>query len=427
MSRAFKFAVSAAGVALAFAAGWGIRASEPASPDRSHRAEGSARAPTVEVEAARVRRTDLSLQAEATGYLQAWRRVEVRAEIAGRVIRRAVDEGAQVNAGAPLVELDDRDRVIDLKDAEAAWLKTQAGYAVDFSAGGEEGKAPGSQPAAAASPAAPPAAEAERLRREGLISAQRFEELRRSDESARLLSGSRRSEVRAAQNGLVQAEQQVERCRIALARTRIAAPFAGRVADLNVELGQQITPGESLLTLLEDDRLKVDVDVLEADLVWLRPGAPAEVRVPSLGGLTLRGAIATITPRVKTETGTGRVTIAIANPEHRLVAGLFATVRLETRKLPGRLVVPARAVLIRQGRELVFRVDHGKALWTYVKLGARSGDSVAIAEGLKEGDVVAVGGHFALAHETPVAPILVDGRPPAAPAAEAPWNPSSAH
>jgi HlyD family secretion protein len=425
MSRAFKFVVSAAAVALAFAAGWGIRASEPAAADRPHRAEGGARAPTVEVEAARVRRMDLSLQAEATGYLQAWRRVEVRAEIAGRVIRRAVFEGAPVNAGSLLVELDDRDRVIDLKDAEAAWLKTQAGYAVDFAASGEEGKEPGSQPSAAAS--ATPAADAERLRREGLISAQRFEELRRSDESARLLSGSRRSEVRAAQNGLVQAEQQVERCRIALARTRIAAPFAGRVADLNVELGQQITPGESLLTLLEDDRLKVDVDVLEADLVWLRPGAPAEVHVPSLGDLTLRGAIATITPRVKTETGTGRVTIAIANPEHRLVAGLFATVRLETRKLPGRLVVPARAVLIRQGRELVFRVDHGKALWTYVKLGARSGDSVAIAEGLKEGDVVAVGGHFALAHETPVAPILVDGRPPAAPAAEAPWNPSSAH
>jgi HlyD family secretion protein len=376
------------------------------------------------VEAVHVRRANLSLRAEATGYLQAWRRVDVHAEIAGRVRRRAVEEGAQVQAGTPLVELDDRDRRFDLKDAQAAWLKAQATYAVDFSTGGEEKKAAGPAPAAAASQTD---TDLERLRRDGLVSAQRYEELRRGQESSQLLSGSRRSEVRAAANGLAQAEQQVERCRIALERTLIAAPFPGRVADLNVELGQQISPGDTLLTLLEDDRLKVDVDVLEADLVWLRTGAPAEVRVPSLGELTLPGTIATITPRVKTDTGTGRVTIAIANPEHRLVAGLFATVRLETRKLPGQLVVPARAVLIRQGRELVFRVDHGKALWTYVKLGARSGDLVAIAEGLNEGDVVAVGGHFALAHETPVSPILVDGRTPAKPTVEEPWNPSSAH
>lgn len=426
MSRVVKILLCILEVGLAFAAGWGLRASGQAPPDRSHRREGSAQAPTVEVEAVHARRTDLSLRAEATGYLQAWRRVEIHAELAGRVSRRAVEEGAQVEAGTLLVELDDRDRRFDLKDAQSAWLKAQATYAVDFSTGGEERKKEaGPVPADSASQAA---SDLERLRRDGLISAQRFEELRRGEESSRLLSGSRRGEVRAAQNGLAQAEQQLERCRIALERTRIAAPFPGRVADLNVELGQQISPGESLLTLLEDDRLKVDVDVLEADLVWLRPGAPAEVHVPSLGDLTLPGTIATITPRVKTETGTGRVTIAIANPQHRLVAGLFATVRLETRKLARQLVVPARAVLIRQGRELVFRVDHGKALWTYVKLGARSGDLVAIAEGLKEGDVVAVGGHFALAHETAVSPILVDdGRAAAKPAAEEPWNPSSAH
>ncbi|HEV7503443.1 MAG TPA: efflux RND transporter periplasmic adaptor subunit [Thermoanaerobaculia bacterium] len=427
MSRVVKILLCILGVGLAFAMGWSLRASGPAPADRSHRQEGSARAPTVEVEAVHVRRTDLSLRAEATGYLQAWRRVEIHAEIAGRVSRRAIEEGAQVQAGTLLVELDDRDRRFDLKDAQAAWLKSQATYAVDFSAGGEEKKKESGSGPAAAGTASQAAADPERLHRDGLISAQRLEEMRRSEESSRLLSGSRRGEVRAAQNGLAQAEQQVERCRIALERTRIAAPFPGRVADLNVELGQQISPGESLLTLLEDDRLKVDVDVLEADLVWLRPGAPAEVHIPSLGNLALPGTIATITPRVKTETGTGRVTIAIANPQHRLVTGLFATVRLETRKLPGQLVVPARAVLIRQGRELVFRVDHGKALWTYVKLGARSGDLVAIAEGLKEGDVVAVGGHFALAHETPVSPLLVDGRTAAKPAVEEPWNPSSAH
>jgi RND family efflux transporter MFP subunit len=424
MNRAAKTILSGIAIFAAFGAGWGVRAKGPAAVAGPHRVEEGAKAPAVSVEAARVRRMDLSLTAEATGYLQAWRKVEVHAEIAGRVIRREVEEGSRVAAGAPLLTLDDRDRAIDLKDAEASWLKTQAGYAVDYSL---DARAP-AEPAAvvpAAGSAAEPGADAERLRRDGLISARQFEDLKRGAESARLLTGRQRSEVRAAQSGLAQAEQQVERCRLALERTRIAAPFAGRVADVSFEMGQQVSPGESLLTLLEDDRLKVDVDVLEADLVWLRPGAPAEVHIPSLGGTTLPGTVVTVSPRIKTETGTGRVTIAIANPEHRLLAGLFATVRLETRKLPRQLVVPARAVLIRQGRDLVFRIDHGRALWTYVKLGARSGDLVAVEDGLSQNDLVAVGGHFALAHETPVVPLEVDGRTNATPVAEVPWSPSS--
>jgi HlyD family secretion protein len=100
--------------------------------------------------------------------------------------------------------------------------------------------------------------------------------------------------------------------------------------------------------------------------------------------------------------GTGRVTVAIPNPSGRLVAGLYATVRLETARLADRLVVPADAVLVRQGRDLVFVVEAGRAQWTYVEVGARSGDVVEITDGISPGDTIAVDGHFALAHDAPV-------------------------
>ena len=369
---------------------------QPASPENA----------ATPVEAVRVRRADVSLRAEATGYLEPWRKVEVRTEAGGRILERRGDEGSRVSAGELLVRLDDRDRVIELEEAQAEWLKTQAGYAVDFQREEARPRENASRPPTA------PSAEVERVERllqEGLLSRHEADEARRRYEADRVLSGGRREEVRAATAGLAQAEQRVARARLGLERTRILAPFAGRLADLVVEAGQQVSPGEVLFTLLEDDRLKVDVDVLEADVVRLRQGAPARVRIPSFQNLVLAGTVHTINPRVNPETGTGRVTLAIPNPKRLLLAGLFASVELETARIPARLVVPAEALLLRQGRNLVFRIEGGRAHWTYVEVGARSGDLVEIVSGLSEGDLVASGGHFALAHEAPVEPRIVAG------------------
>lgn len=345
---------------------------------------------------ARVERRDLSLRREATGYLEPSRRVQVAAEAAGRVVERRVREGERVAAGQVLVRLDPRDRILEVREAEAEWLKIRAQYAVEYE------REPGTEAAAAPPAVAPEAREAEHLFAQGLISRQELTEARRRQETAGLLSGRRQGEIRAATSGLVQAEQRLERARLALERTEIIAPFAGRVADLAVEPGQQIAAGQALLTLLEDERLEVDVDVLEADVVHLHPGAPARVRVPALDDLVLEGTVHTINPLVDPETGTGRVTVILPNPRGRLMSGLFAYVELETGRLANRLQVPVTAVLERQDRQLVFRIENGRALWTYVTTGARSGDWVEITDGLAEGDRVAVKDHFALAHEAPV-------------------------
>jgi RND family efflux transporter MFP subunit len=362
------------------------------APSTSGRFESVAR-----VKAIPVRREDLSLRKEATGYLEPWRSVEVSTEATGRVVRRLVEEGQWVGAGQLLVGLDDRERLLEIREAEAEWLKIRAQYAVNY----ESGMA-WSQPAAgevAAASGEPGGAE--RRFAEGLISKQELDKERRK-ETEHLLSGSHQREIRAASSGLAQAEQRLSRAHLALKRTGIIAPFAGRVADLAVEPGQQISPGEPLLTLLDDARLKVEVSVLETDIVRLREGRPATVRIPALGDMVLDGTVHTINPLVDPKTGTGRVTVTLPNPRGRLMPGLFAYVELETGRLPERLLAPAAAVLERQDRQLVFRIEKGKALWAYVKTGARSGDLVEILEGLAEGDLVAVSNHFALAHEAPV-------------------------
>lgn len=86
----------------------------------------------------------------------------------------------------------------------------------------------------------------------------------------------------------------------------------------------------------------------------------------------------------------------------RLVSGLYAEVRLETERLQDRLVVPDDAVLVRQGRDLGFVIENGRAQWSYVELGARSGERVEITDGVAPRDTIAVDGHFALAHDASV-------------------------
>ena len=317
-------------------------------------------AATSPVDVAVVRAVDFPLRTEATGHLQPWRRAEISAEGQGIVRERRVEVGDYVETGAVLLVLDDREARIELEDARAELLKARADFAV-------------------------------RLRTDDPAAAN--DSLRIGET---ILS---RRDVQAANVGLPQAEQRVARAELTLSRMQLTAPFSGRVADINFEAGQQIAAGQHVLTLLDDGQMKAEVDVLESDLVHLRRGATAIVRVPALADQHIQGRIFAINPSVSRETGTGKVTVAIPNSDRRLLTGLFAYIALETERLPGRLVLPTDAVLLRQGRDLVFRIENNRAQWVYVQVGRRSGDHVEIREGLAAGDTVAIAGHFALAHD----------------------------
>ncbi len=391
------------GAGVALSAGWWLWHSfaprldaEPLAPRATPAVAPERPAP---VQTALVRKGSLPLVAEATGRLEPWRTVSVSAETGGRVVERSVDEGDSVAAGALLIRLDGRQHDIELAEARAEWLKLQAAYAVEYQ---EEGPRISEEARGPPDPAADELERIEHLAAEGLLSRSEAAAARREAEATSLLSGDHQDEVRAATSGLAQAEQRLEKARLVAQQTAIHAPFAGRVADLAVEVGQQVAAGQQLMVVLEDDRLKVDVQVLEADLVKLRPGARARVRIPALGEQILEGKVHTINPRLDPDNGTARVRVAVPNPGKRLVAGLFAYVELETGRLDDRLLVPTAAVLDRQGRSVVFRIVDGRALWTYVKTGARSGDWIEVREGVAVGDRVAVAGHFSLAHEAPV-------------------------
>jgi RND family efflux transporter MFP subunit len=324
----------------------------------------------AEIDAVLAKRVDFPLRTQASGYLTPWREARLHAQAEGPVVERSVDEGDRVAEGDLIARLVNREERIALKEARAKLLKARAEYRAKYG---------GDQPALAAGDSA---------------------------DGSSVLDRSARQATQEAASGLTAARQAVERAELNLERTRVTAPFAGRVANLEVEEGQYASRGAEVATLLQDNRMKVEVDVLEGDLVHIDEGATAQVHVPAVGedgdSTRIEGAVWAVNPQVERESGTGRVTVSIPNPERRLVSGLYAEVQLETRRLQDRLVVPEDAVLVRQGRDLVFVVEGGRAQWTYVDLGARSGTFVEITDGVAAGDTIAVDGHFALAHDAPV-------------------------
>jgi len=373
-----------------------------AEGDPAREVEASVAATAATVDAVVVRPTSFPIRTQASGHLIPWHRAEISTETGGPVVERPVEEGDVVAEGDLLLRIDDREERIALEEARAELLKAQAQYAV------EARPLPSAEADTSDLAAARRAyRETQRQFAEGAALREEVQNARRRYESARVRAGLEREAVQAAQTGLMAAEQAVARARLNLERTRVTAPFAGRVANLRLQTGQRVAPGEPVATLLQDRRLKVEVDVLESDVVGLQQGATAQVYVPALGGPSdpqarLEGTIWAINPQVDAETGTARVTVAVPNPERRLVAGLYADVRLETGRLSDRLVVHDDAVLVRQGRDLVFVVEDGRAQWTYVDVGARSGAYAEITSGVAPGDTVAVDGHYALAHDAPV-------------------------
>jgi Cu(I)/Ag(I) efflux system membrane fusion protein len=147
-----------------------------------------------------------------------------------------------------------------------------------------------------------------------------------------------------------------------LDRIPILAPISGTVHKRNVQEGQYVMEGDVLFELVDLSRLWVFADIFEEELPVVKLGLPVETSVQNLPGQTFRGEIAFIDHMIKPGTRTVQIRVDVANPDHRLKAGMFARVRLE-HQWPSVLAVPESAVLW-SGQRAVVMVKSGEGTFT---------------------------------------------------------------
>lgn len=319
---------------------------------------------------ATVVRDTLWIRVRAAGQAEAFRRATLAAQVDGVVRELPIRENQRVVATGPLVQLDTVEHALDVAQARADLTAAQTEYRQRVLFDDEIDD---------------PAVRAERER------------------------------IARSTSGLDQAEVRMRQVELQLARTRVTAPFSGRVADLRVVEGQYVTAGTELLTMVDLDPVKVEVQVLEAQLGLLSEGRRAEVSFAAFPGELFVGAIETINPVVDPETRTGRVTVLLENADGRIKPGMYAEVLLDAEALPDRIMVPRGAILERgegRRRTMLFVYEEGPrgglAKWRYVNPGRENDTHVEIlAEGLEQGmvepgEIVLVDGHHYLAHDTPI-------------------------
>lgn len=216
-----------------------------------------------------------------------------------------------------------------------------------------------------------------------------------------------RDRLARARSGLAQAAVALREAEINLERTSVRAPFPGRVADLMVVEGQQAGPGTELLTVVDLDPIKVEVQVLEAGIGYLREGRRATVTFAAFSGETFSGRISTINPVVDPDTRTARVTVLLSNPRGRIKPGMYARVSLEANFFPNRILVPRTAILEKDRRTMLFVFEDGRAKWRYVTTGLENDTQVEIVPNdetsmVEPGEIVLVDNHYYIIHDAPI-------------------------
>lgn len=335
-------------------------AGDSASADEGGSSASSVRLPVVVGDVAD---GDLVLSINTTGQVRSDAEARIRSEVAGTVARILVRPGDRVRAGQALVELDPQPFDIDLAEAEVALAEKQ----------------------------------------------QQYEDLYRPDSAATgEMPSQKRLDAFVIRSGLAAARVRLDRAKLARERATIVAPFSGVVDRINTVVGDRLTAGQEIAQIVDLQNLRIEAAVLEHDLPLIRVGGEAVITSAAIPGRAVAGRVAAILPMVDSTTRAGRAYVRFTS-SGALRPGMYADVRLEAQRLEDRRLVPARAIIERDGRPLVFVVKDGRAQWTYVQPGRSNGqfteiqpDSVSGQIPINPGDQVIVEGHLTLTHDAPV-------------------------
>jgi RND family efflux transporter MFP subunit len=197
------------------------------------------------------------------------------------------------------------------------------------------------------------------------------------------------SNVTVAEAQLADAKARLASADRALGDTVIRAPFRGIVSRRSVNVGDVVSTGTELFTIIDPSSMRLDASVPSEDLRALRVGATVEFMVRGYD-TPFQGRIERIAPQADPTTRQVPIYVAIPNVGGRLVAGLFAEGRVVSESAQG-IVVPSNAVNTSDPEmPWVLRVKDGKTERVNVKLGLRDprSERVYVAAGLNDGDVL---------------------------------------
>jgi membrane fusion protein (multidrug efflux system) len=323
-------------------------------------------------------RQDLDVRLEYTADISPNQTVNVFSRVDGYVARLYVDKGDFVKAGQLLVEIDHTDYVhavnrakANLAAARAEVLRQEAGLrnarlALD---------------------------RMKALIKDQFVSQQDLDTAQANYDTAAAQLESSRAQVKQMEVALQQAETN-------LAYSYIRAPFAGYVAERNLDPGAYVTGSTAststmsrgILSLHDIEIVRTLIEVVEKDIPLVRVGQSAEIRAEAYPDRVFTGKVTRTVQAVNRNTRTMTVEVDLPNPDHLLKGGMFARVAIVVGVHPKAIQIPIDAVTQLEDNQYVYVVRDGKARQVPVEIGSRAKHLVEITKGLAGDEQVIVSG-----------------------------------
>ncbi len=312
--------------------------------------------PPVAVSAVPATSEAISDYLDGIGSIVAVHQVSVAPEVEGRITKILFESGAEVKAGNPLVQLND-----DPERADLASFQAQANLA------------------------------SVTLGRSHQLASQQYMAQQTVDQN--------KSQLQVAQAGIA-------RIQALIAQKLVKAPFNGQLGVRQVDVGQYLSAGTTIVTLTDLDTLHVNFTLPEQARASLAIGQAVEFRVDAFPNRVFKATLTTIEPQIDPTTRNIKIQATLDNPGHLLLPGMFAAARVQLPAQPNILTVPETAVDYSAYGESVYILKPDgntkdgkpkyKAVQTFVKTGARRDGKIAILDGVKAGDLVVNAGQVKL-------------------------------
>jgi RND family efflux transporter MFP subunit len=360
-------------------------------------APADAPAPVTVMTVAAVERP-LARHLDVTGTLAAEEEAEVAAEVQGRVVATPVERGTRVASGDALIRISSTEMEAQLVEAEANAAQIAGRLGLGDGAEFAVDQVPEVANARASLELARGDFDrAKMLFDRQLLSRAEFDQRSAQAEVARRQYDSARNGAVQQYQALLAARARVSLARKALADTVVRAPFAGVVGERLVSVGDYVTRGTTVASVLRTNPLRVNLTVPEQYSAEVAVGRPVLLQVDAARGQRFEGRVRYVSPALQASSRTLVVEAVVPNDSGALRPGSFATARIEQASERPGVVVPAAAVRTVSGTARVYVVTDGRVEERIVTVGQPVDDLVEITSGLKAGEIVAGSGVESLA------------------------------
>lgn len=351
------------------------------------------------VEVLKVVRRDVVQTIVASGRVETPYRVDVGSQVTGTVARVPVEKGERVKAGQTLIVLESSEAEALVKQAELAVAQAEARLRQLRELQLPVANQALRQAQANLENARATHARNKQLYESGFVGKSVLDESQRALDVAQTQVDTARKQVETAQPrgsdtavaqaALAQAKASLQAARARLAYATITAPRDGTLIDRDVERGDVVQPGKTLMVLAPEGETQVVVQIDERNLGRLAVGQSALASADAYPDERFKAEVVYINPAVDPQRGTVEVKLRVAEPPAYLRQDMTVSVDIEVERHAGALALRAEAVRdFGSSHPWVLQVNGGHAERQPIELGLRGEGWVEIRAGLKEGDLV---------------------------------------